>query len=102
MLQVSGVIEQSAHFLATPDQGQLAAQLGLGHLAVKPRLLQCAGIKEAQRRQPTLYRLPAQLALLDQVELIAANVFGSKPIRRLMEVAGEIADREQVGTDRCR
>jgi hypothetical protein len=47
-------------------------------------------------------RLGAELPLLQQVSLIAAQVLGAQLLRRAMEVLGELLDCTQIATDRGR
>jgi len=57
---------------------------------------QCADKEEPERRNLTDHRVHGELALLEQVRLITAQVVRTELVRRLCEVLGECRNRPQI------
>ena len=75
MLGVHPGIKQGAYFLPTQDGGEFAPFLGLGHFLVKPGLLEDGGVKKLERGEAQANGEPGQLALVEQLQLVMADVF---------------------------
>ena len=78
MLEVDGGIEQAPHFLPAQDGGELSPLLGFGHLVVKPGLLEGAGVEKLERGDANPESGPSQLSLIDEVQLVLADVLGAE------------------------
>ena len=87
--QATACLNQTRHFFTAQDVGQLAAHPGVGQKVAKLGPVQCAQVKEPQRRDVVLDGSRTEFSFLEQVDLVAAQVIGAKLVRALAEVLRE-------------
>ena len=94
--QVGARLEQMSR--EAPDDRQAHILLRVGHLMPTPRFIQHGEIKEAQGPDHLVDSVAGELALADQMRGVLTNLCGGEPFGRLLEVAGQIVKRAQIGT----
>ena len=97
--QAAAGIDQTCYFFPAQDVGQLPAHLGIGQELAELVPVQGADEEESQCGHAVLDRSRTEFSLLEQVNLIAAQVIGAKLVGRLAEVLCELLDEAQVVAD---
>src|SRR6516165_10495931 len=85
-------VNQLGDFLLAENRGQPAHLFGVGCLLDTPAPLEGLDEKEAQGGQLLGHTAGIQFSDPEQIRLVFTDVLGAQPVRRAMEVAGEISD----------
>src|SRR5919198_4150647 len=97
MEQITGGVDQSDDFFPRENDGQSTWRPGIRDLFDRVHSLQRLAKEKTQRRRMQADSANAQFALLEQVDLVGAEMFFAQLVRRTMEVSGEILHDFQVG-----
>ncbi len=95
--QVFGRVDQGHGFFLAQDNRQTAWPLRVGHFLHRIRPLQRLDVEEPNGRRVRGRGSDSNLALFDQIRLIAPDLFGSQLIRRFAEVLRVIGYRLHLG-----
>ena len=94
-------VDQPCDFFLAQNVGQLLARLGIGQELAELVAVQRAHEEESQCGHVVLDRSRAELSLLEQIGLVAAQMIRTELVRRLAEVLGEPLDEAQIVPDRA-
>jgi len=98
VVEVGGMFDESRGLLGAEHGRQGAGSLGQGQVVTPERAFEDLEIKEAERAHLHHDGMGLQSAFLEEMYLILANVFDTKPLWRTMEELGELPDGTDVGT----
>ena len=94
--QAAAGLDQPGHFLPAQDVGQLPARLGIGQELAELMPMQSAHEEEPQCRDAVLDRSRAELPLLEQIRLVAAQMLQAKLVGGLAKVFCELLHEAQI------
>src|SRR6266852_2426967 len=97
--KLAGRLQERFDFLPAQDQRQLSFAPWKRNAFDRDLAVQCVGIEKAQRADQLDASGLRCLFVLDQEQLVLANMLGAELVGWLMEVFGELGDRVQVKTD---
>jgi hypothetical protein len=87
---ISAAVRRSK-MMGPPPRGQDQREGG-GRVSITPAPLEGLDEKEAQGGQLLRHAAGVQFSYPEQIRWVFTDVFGAQPVRRTMEVAGEISD----------
>ena len=94
--QVTGGIDELAHFLLTQHNRKAAYRLGKGNMLQHVVTFERLHEEEAQCGDPLHNGSGAELLLLEKIALKSPDVIWAQLIRRTVKVFGELPDCQQV------
>ena len=100
--EAAGSLEQGRHFGLTQDRREGLGPLGLRDIGEHVGLAERHVVEKAQATDGLHDERPGDVPLVDEIELILADVLGAKVIRGGAKVLGELGDTAEVGFDRFR
>src|SRR4030095_13517466 len=99
MLEVAWGQQQRLDLVTTEDDGERLGPFGIGDEVDHPRAVQ-GGLVEKAEGTHGLDKDTLRGLLVEEVELIGADVLGSQTIRRGAKVLGKLGDIAQIPIDR--
>ena len=95
--EAAGSLEQGRHFGLTQDRREGLRPLGLRDIGEHVGLAERHVVEKAQGTDGLHDERPGDVPLVDEIELILADLFGAKAIRGGPKVLGKLGDTAEIG-----